>query len=292
MSPSLLRDTTIRTLMCSAKRYVVPQLLSSILRQGVDWLSHQVGDSTLRFMHSHTGGYQHFDYARSFFNDLTKLKLFDQYSHFCDHHCDYLNKDIDHGSIWVRPQSNVTARLGSGSVSVLGSPSAPSASHCELCDCARDSNPVCLMLPKVWLCCRARGGRVLCISPPVVVPGRRCVVNKCAFGGDCHPVLRLRRTLRDAVAPYVFNHAGMLAQHCATRVSSGLHVLFVSGDQQEVEARDRRQGWRRVRGSAPQCPQVGCPHTGYRQDTLQPFANVHKVRSNCTVLQRACAESE
>ncbi len=47
------------------------------------------------------GGYQQYDFARSFYADMSKAGLFDQYGDFCDHFCDYLHKDIDNGRIWA-----------------------------------------------------------------------------------------------------------------------------------------------------------------------------------------------
>jgi hypothetical protein len=47
-------------------------------------------------------GYQQYDFARSFYFDMVRAELFNQYADFADSHCDYLSKDLESGAVWAR----------------------------------------------------------------------------------------------------------------------------------------------------------------------------------------------
>ncbi len=47
-------------------------------------------------------GYQQYDFARSFYFDMVRAELFNQYAEFADFHCDYLSKDLESGAVWAR----------------------------------------------------------------------------------------------------------------------------------------------------------------------------------------------
>jgi hypothetical protein len=56
------------------------------------------------------GGYQQFDYARSFWAEMGKINLWQPYETFCDSFVDYLNRDLNSGDVWVRPNVARLAR--------------------------------------------------------------------------------------------------------------------------------------------------------------------------------------